>query len=508
MRVFFCMAGVFLAATALSAVLAADPPAADDAAIKKLIADMADKSQAVRDAAEKRLIEIGIPTRPALLEAARGPDPEIRMRAQRALESLVEATLKDLGPVPEDPTPMMFSPNGEHAAYWLREGNTVRLVVDSKAGPPWTDALTASPPPPLTRDGLLAYRGEKDGRHYVVVVGREDKAIEVPNLKGCPILSPDGKHAAWCIDKGDQTVVVLDGIEGPLYKTVEYLTFLPDGRLYYVAKNKALRSLVTVGEKVLGPYLAARAITSSPDGKRFAFTVMTAPGRHAMVLDGVEGAEYPNLGDRICFSPDSRSLVYSVVKDKAVNSCYVVNDKEFTLDGRGWTADFSPDGKQLVYYVAGGLMRLDLATGKSFRVPTPEGKHCVLPVFSPDGDHVAVVVSADPLRWAIDGKYIQQPFKGDCVNDVADILRSCPLSFSADGRHVFVRGVHIYPGNKYKRFMIIDGEARPEHDDLWIPDDFAQYPKSLRYVVRDGKSLRLVETYWPEDMTWEKAAKN
>jgi hypothetical protein len=80
-------------------------------------------------------------------------------------------------------------------------------------------------------------------------------------------------------------------------------------------------------------------------------------------------------------------------------------------------------------------------------------------------------------------------------------------AFSADGRHIFFHGGRLV-GKTNRRFMVIDGVARPEHDDLWVPADFANYPKTLRYVVRDGDRLRLVETYWPEDTTWEKAVKN
>jgi hypothetical protein len=80
-----------------------------------------------------------------------------------------------------------------------------------------------------------------------------------------------------------------------------------------------------------------------------------------------------------------------------------------------------------------------------------------------------------------------------------------PPAFSADGRHVFVRVVNRATG---KVFMAIDGEARPEHDGLWIPKDMAGFPKVLRYVVRDGARLSLVETPWPTNLTWENPAKN
>ena len=77
-------------AVAWAEVPAAPPvkPAADEAAIKKLIADLGAKDAATRNAAQKRLIEIGFASRPALLVAAKSDDPEVESAATRLTRAL------------------------------------------------------------------------------------------------------------------------------------------------------------------------------------------------------------------------------------------------------------------------------------------------------------------------------------------------------------------------------------------------------------------------------------
>ncbi len=81
--------------------------------------------------------------------------------------------------------------------------------------------------------------------------------------------------------------------------------------------------------------------------------------------------------------------------------------------------------------------------------------------------------------------------------------------FSADGKHVFAIGcreVKQERGRPIKLFFIIcDGMQGPSHENIWLPADFQNNAKSLRYVVLDGGQLRLMEWPWPKDKTWQDA---
>ena len=84
--------------------------------------------------------------------------------------------------------------------------------------------------------------------------------------------------------------------------------------------------------------------------------------------------------------------------------------------------------------------------------------------------------------------------------------------FSADGRHLFFKGTRGARRRNHRQFIVCDGVEGPAHaverrasDAVWIPKDFRNYPKRLRYVVRDKNHVRLVEFAWPGSLTWKDA---
>ena len=59
---------------------------------------------------------------------------------------------------------------------------------------------------------------------------------------------------------------------------------------------------------------------------------------------------------------------------------------------------------------------------------------------------------------------------------------------------------------RLRSFVVCDGEEGPEHDEVWIPQDFQNNAPRLRYVVRDGAQVRLVERVWPLPLSWQDVA--
>jgi hypothetical protein len=181
---------------------------------------------------------------------------------------------------------------------------------------------------------------------------------------------------------------------------------------------------------------------------------------------------------------------------------------------------FSADGRRLAWLSEEEVSIYDLghkdAATVVLRAPGVSGAYYL--AVTPDGQHVGYA-TASGNRWVafIDGRRLpgEYPFEqatpppGIPIPFAPPSMIPPPLGFSADGRHVFARGLKGPPGptddGRHKFFMVIDGLAQPEHDEVCIPEDFKNWPKHLRYIVRDGRHLRLVEAAWPEDMTWEKA---
>jgi HEAT repeat protein len=77
------LGGVLLAPTQAEAQ---QPPSATE--INKLVRQLGDDSFSVRELADDALREIGLPALPALRQALRSPDPEVRRRARGILESV------------------------------------------------------------------------------------------------------------------------------------------------------------------------------------------------------------------------------------------------------------------------------------------------------------------------------------------------------------------------------------------------------------------------------------
>ena len=139
-------AGLALAVVLGGLGIAAATPAADEPTIKQLIADLGNKEASVRSAAQKRLIEIGLPSRPALLVAAKSDDPEVRTRALAALKDLQEVTVKDLGRSPARAGDLVISPDGRHVAFQIGRNGKEVLVCDGQEGPEWDQITVAITP--------------------------------------------------------------------------------------------------------------------------------------------------------------------------------------------------------------------------------------------------------------------------------------------------------------------------------------------------------------------------
>ena len=451
---------MLLAATAsIGQLPATRPTATDRPAIERLIADLGSESWDTRESAHNRLIEIGQPAVRSLRAAAKSDDPEIRMRVPmilKAIDDAREVCVKELGKVPLPFRDIRFfvSPNGERVAYILRRDGKEILVCDGKEGPAWDSILYVGP---YSRDSKrLPYQTKKDGKAFIVFAGEEEGVVPM----------------------------------------------IEEGRTVNSADRTPLKSYKGIG-----------SVTFSPDGKRLAFTAWR-DGNQMVVCDGKEGKPYPEVFYPI-FSPDGKSLAYWARSADRKKYFVIRDEKEVAqLAGEPRLA-FSPDGRQLACgtYFGGELYRFaekveSLATGHD---GTSQ------PVFSPDSRHIACALGKD-MRWwvCVDGKSVPGRYdpenvkcwSGPSSGGTSMTLEDSP-GFSADGQHVYHKGFRGPPGNLppggREHFIVCDGIAGLSHEGLWIPEDFGNHAKRLRYVVRDGEHVRLMEIAWPEAMTWQDA---
>jgi hypothetical protein len=372
-----------------------------------------------------------------------------------------------------------------------------------------------------THPSHVLYDDEKNParKQDFVFEDRDVKLLELPS-DGAVARTADGKHTAYRIKKDWKEAVVCDDKEGPLFSGVGRAFFLPDGRtLIYDASNGQDKQFVVIDGRPLGPYDGIRSWAFSPDGKRMAITV-SRKDKMMIICDAAEGPAYDAVSDPCTFSPDSRNLAYTAHTEKGAGKgdALILNGKKVAGAKSLGIIGLTPDSRQLVWVSGEGedkaaktqVQALDVATGKSTPLFTTEALFLSAAAISPDGKHLAFFTASGnqgKLALTVDGKPLPPVFDGDSRSMPGDGPgRLDTPGFSADGRHVFCRGVReTHDPFGQKRFMVVDGVPRPEHDDLWILAECQNSPQRLRYVVKDGDKYRLVETAWPEDTTWEKA---
>jgi len=492
------------------------PGEMDRADIERLVGNLGSRSRLVRESAEKRLVEIGLPAVRPLRAAAGSDDAEVRARASAVLLAIAQARkvcVKELGKVPQPfkDTRLYVSPDGEHYAYILQVGGKEILVFDGNRSPAWDSIQYVGP---FSADGKhFPYQATESGNSFIIFAGEKKDPIPIIGT-GRAVYSADCRRYAYFVKQDPEEWIVCDGKAQPRYKRVGQYTFSSDGKHFaYAARDANEAEFVILDGKALGPYEdVGSSIAFSPDSKRLAYTVRRL-GKEMLICDGKQWHGYAKVFYPM-FSPDSNSLA-CWARSADGKQCFVLRDgKQIAQMSGEPRLTFSPDGKVLACSTWNGseLYRL---VEKAELLAT--GYDCASqPVFSPDGRHIACALGKDMRWWVcvdgnnLAGRYDPENVKhwdGPTGGGTSMSLNS--PGFSADGRHVYWKGFRGPPGNlppgNREHFIVCDGFEGPPHEDLWIPEDFRNHAKSLRYVVRDGENVRLMEFAWPEPMTWRDA---
>jgi len=242
----------------------------------------------------------------------------------------------------DEATRPVFSPDGQHIAYAVRNGTVWQLILDGRPVKEheriFGDTVRFSPD--SKRLAYMAGRREtvkRDGkdvvleRRFYVVDGEEMRAYDllVPNAF---VFSPDSRRTAYVGVKNNRLVVVIDGIEGREYDDVRLVQFSPDSRrLAYLARRDNRAYAVVDNAEGLG-YQSVGNLIFSSDGKRMAY--VAARDKSAfIVVDGAEGRNYTNvIAETIAFSPDAKYIVYQAQRD---DRQFLVVDGEETKEFAG-----------------------------------------------------------------------------------------------------------------------------------------------------------------------------
>ena len=424
-----------------------------------------------------------------------------------------------------------LSTDGKHVAYVGRRGKTQRIVVDGVEGPEFDEVMQ----PAFTSNGELVYAAVKDGKWLLIRNGKVSGSYD--RIGSGPHLSPDGRHVYYRCRRGEQSFVVIDGVEGPPHKGIEIASQTPKPRylardggetwlfeadfpdehpdkpntiverklksfgryptgggsvsryggitgVCYVVKRDG-KNHVTFNGKAVGTYHDTWFHKVSSDGKRLVFSAKR-DNQWFLVIDGVEGPKWDKVL-RVVFSQDGSRLGYVAERDG--KHYPVVDGKIGPAWARIYSGDFSPGGRHTAF--VGKL------NGRFYAVI--DGRK------SPDYDSsVRVRFSEDSRHWFYSAKRFGSKFI------VCDGLRSSEYDragdarFSPDGRHLF-----HWAGRDGKVHVVVDGIESEPHDAIRFRStlDGPWRDRAIRYYTFDDERLKLVEVEWPKGLDWTNGLK-
>ncbi len=218
---------------------------------------------------------------------------------------------------------LCWSPDSAHLAYAAEVPaatpgtREVRVFVDGKPGPAGYDSMQAGTDARLIRfspDGRhLAFVAQRGQKSVLVVDGRESRPYDLVRPESVQF-SPDSAHWACIAFLGTRSAAVVDGREGAGYDQVAGFQFGAEGGHFAYAATRGTQMACVTDAGEGKPYTHVGGPWLSPDGRHVAYTAMRADSRTVVVLDGREQA--PHMGvsdDGVGFSPDSKHLAYAAM---------------------------------------------------------------------------------------------------------------------------------------------------------------------------------------------------
>jgi len=345
--------------------------------------------------------------------------------------------------------------DGNHVFWFEGTESAWSALYDGVAGPPFDDigSLPGEELLVLSANGRrIAYIGQRAGRSFVGVDGREDQTFDIIDQAIPPTFSPDGLHLAY--------------------------------RAYVSGAPR----LVVDGELSSDEPMLQAAPVFSPDGKRLAFvtgdTERDPPSRVRVVLDGVPGPwvrGIPGVDDSLMFSPDSRRFAYASIDDEENVRMMVDGVAGPPLRAAGFPT-FSPDGRRFVY--AGTFDRgMALVEEGS---PGPLFELVAFPIFSPDSRHLTYAGTRAKERLVL-------VLDGEIGPEYADMWG--PLAFSPDSRHVAYLALRQSGGllRRGKWVSVVAGRTgEAEFDEVGDGPSYSPEGDRVAFSARRGRAWHIV----------------
>ena len=181
------------------------------------------------------------------------------------------------------------------------------------------DAITL---PTFGKDGVsVAYIGEKEGKHYLIVNGNEELLPDGDVLEP-PVIRPDLKGPGIIIKTKDGCFLHQTGsyggvkVKGQRYEEAALLSFNGSGDSYVYAARNGTKMFYVVNGKESPSFDKVLAPVFSPDGKLIVCRVRKDGKRFVVVLNTssqvVRQHPYHEMIFNPVFTADGKSVAYGV----------------------------------------------------------------------------------------------------------------------------------------------------------------------------------------------------
>ena len=213
-----------------------------------------------------------------------------------------------------DGTKWAYIANNDGGDFLVLNGKTVSMEYQSLSGPVFSPG-----------ESHVFATALHNGQHFLLVDGKEQGPYKYLNINEL-VFSPDGKDYAFIENlQARQMRLIVNGKASEPLAAIEYLAYLPDGRLVYSFLKEANREVtqrgleqytLVVGDKAVGVNTSKPAPIFSADGGHVAYVDMSRPADWDSLHYVVDGKHYPPPpGNRAglragAFSPGGRHFVY------------------------------------------------------------------------------------------------------------------------------------------------------------------------------------------------------
>jgi hypothetical protein len=401
-----------------------------------------------------------------------------------------------------------FSPDSARLGYvaTIEKGKQC-VVVDGKRGPVF-DAVVPSTLSFSDNSRHFAYAGRR-GQHCVIVKDGEevlqaDEVVMDTQLGKTlgPVLSPDGARMACAIRRGGQWRMVLDGAESSPWHSVLDLSlegpsaaFSPDGKHFsYVGERKDERFVVIDGNENPGAWLYAA--TFSPDGEHAAYVRSSESEESnnwcAVVLDGVIGKKFRGEIMGPVFSPDSKTLAYTLREGRDGEFLAVHGGKETEYYKAVHKISFSSDSKHMAFIANKEDQTVLVVDGKeNFMSDSASGNiRSDYFTFSPDNKRIAYIAHHGGGAYVVVDGAEYGPYY-----ELSPMSEEAYVYFSSDSRHfAFMANHDDNRDSPRHHLLVVDGAEQPISGE-WLTESLLRWdsPTSLHGLVMGEDKLYLLE---------------